>query len=143
MSSAGILLDACALIWLQNAQRTNLASYEDIELAGDAGRIFVSPISAWEIGFLSKPRSGRPPSLTFLPTPADWLNKALANPGIVLAPFTSEIALAAHFLPEPFHNDPADRLIVATARRLNVPVVTRDRKILDYADAGHCAAIAC
>jgi PIN domain nuclease of toxin-antitoxin system len=50
--------------------------------------------------------------------------------------------LHADELPEPFHQDPADRLIVATARLLDAPVVTVDRRILGYARLGHVAAIA-
>jgi PIN domain nuclease of toxin-antitoxin system len=46
-------------------------------------------------------------------------------------------------LPPPIHKDPADRLLIATARSLNVPIVTRDRFILDYAEAGHVDAIVC
>ena len=52
------------------------------------------------------------------------------------------IGLAASALPD-FHQDPADRLLVATARALDVPILTRDRKILDYAEAGRVKAIAC
>jgi PIN domain nuclease of toxin-antitoxin system len=51
--------------------------------------------------------------------------------------------LAASFLPGDFHNDPADRFLVATARVMGVALLTRDRKILDYAAAGHVRAIAC
>jgi PIN domain nuclease of toxin-antitoxin system len=46
-------------------------------------------------------------------------------------------------LPGPLHNDPADRLLITTARALDIPIVTRDRRILDYARAGAVAAVAC
>jgi PIN domain nuclease of toxin-antitoxin system len=53
------------------------------------------------------------------------------------------IAIAASQLPEPLHGDPADRLLIATARALAMPIVTRDGKIIAYAEAGHLAAISC
>jgi PIN domain nuclease of toxin-antitoxin system len=49
----------------------------------------------------------------------------------------AQLVLAACELPEPFHKDPADRLIVAIARRLKAPVVTVDRRIVAYGEAGH------
>jgi PIN domain nuclease of toxin-antitoxin system len=54
-----------------------------------------------------------------------------------------EVALSAAYLPGDFHRDPADRLLIATARELDVPLVTRDRRILDYAGQGHVDAIPC
>lgn len=67
----------------------------------------------------------------------------MARPGIRLAALTAEIAIDTSYLPGAFHSDPADRMVVATARRLGAAVVTRDRKILDYASAGHVAAMVC
>jgi PIN domain nuclease of toxin-antitoxin system len=46
-------------------------------------------------------------------------------------------------LAEPFHGDPADRLLVATARTLPATLITRDAKILSYSEAGHLRALAC
>ena len=67
----------------------------------------------------------------------------MAAPGVRLAPVSASIALSAWRLPEPIHGDPADRLLIATARELNVKLVTRDRVVLDYATLGHVDAIAC
>jgi PIN domain nuclease of toxin-antitoxin system len=53
-----------------------------------------------------------------------------------------QVAVEAAPLPETFHRDPADRLIVATARVANATLMTRDRRILDYAARGHLAAVA-
>jgi PIN domain nuclease of toxin-antitoxin system len=108
--------------------------------AADKG-VFVSPISAWEIGLLSRPRSGR--AVAFLPDPATWFARFMTAPGIRLAPFTPDMAIAASHLPEPLHGDPADRLLIATARHLSLPIVTRDCRVLDYAGAGRLKAIAC
>ena len=57
---------------------------------------------------------------------------ALAYPGVQLLPLTPEIAIESTRLPGPFHKDPAGRILVATARVLNLPVVTEDQKILSY-----------
>ena len=66
--------------------------------------------------------------------PSDqWLDLAL-NPNLIaVIPIDAEIARAANSLPEPFHQDPADRLIVATARLRNLVLITGDDKILQYA----------
>jgi PIN domain nuclease of toxin-antitoxin system len=53
-----------------------------------------------------------------------------------------QIAIESHALPDEFHRDPADQLIVATARVTNATLMTRDRRILDYAARGHLTAIA-
>jgi PIN domain nuclease of toxin-antitoxin system len=109
--------------------------------AGLTDGVFVSPISAWEIGLLSRSKPGR--AVRFLPDPNTWFATFLAAPGIRLAAFTPEMAIAASHLPEPLHGDPADRLLISTARALGMPIVTRDAKILDYAAAGRVGVIAC
>lgn len=68
-----------------------------------------------------------------LPQPIDpWMKLALGYPGITLLPLEPEIAIESTRLPHPFHNDPADQIIVATARVHQCPVVTIDKKISDY-----------
>ena len=68
-----------------------------------------------------------------LPCPVnEWLKSALAYPNIKLLNLTPEIALESTQLPQPFHKDPADQIIVATARIYNCPLVTVDGKIRDY-----------
>jgi PIN domain nuclease of toxin-antitoxin system len=59
------------------------------------------------------------------------------------AELSNDIAIAASHLPGPLHGDPADRLLIATARDLGMPLVTRDRKIIDYAEAGHVSVLVC
>lgn len=63
---------------------------------------------------------------------ADWITGALAAPGIVLVDLTPQIAVASTTLPGPFHKDPADQLIVATARVHDIPLLTVDGRILEY-----------
>jgi PIN domain nuclease of toxin-antitoxin system len=137
------LLDTCAVIWLANGDPLTEPAMAALLDARPAGGILVSPISAWEVGLLSKPRSGRRSVLQFMPDPKTWFTAVMAGPGIRAAPFTPEIAVDASFLPGDLHGDPADRLIISTARHLGVPIVTRDRRIIAYADTGHFQVIAC
>ena len=67
----------------------------------------------------------------------EWINKALSAPGISLYPLTPEIAYESAHLPGNFHGDPADRMIVASARKLNATLVTFDQKILEYSNHGY------
>jgi PIN domain nuclease of toxin-antitoxin system len=136
-----VLLDTCAVIWLAEGAPMADDALAAIAHAAGADGVHVSPISAWEIGLLSRPRSGR--GLTFLPDPATWFSRVMAAPAIRPAPFTPDIAIAASQLPEPMHGDPADRLLIATARALAMPIVTRDSKIIACAAAGHLAVVTC
>jgi PIN domain nuclease of toxin-antitoxin system len=136
-----VLLDTCAVIWLANGDPLLNGADSTIISAALADGVFVSPVSAWEIGMLARPKAGR--AITFLPDPAIWFANFMAGPAIKPAAFTAEIAIASSGLPDPLHGDPADRLLIATARHLSIPIVTRDTKILAYAAAGHVSAIPC
>jgi PIN domain nuclease of toxin-antitoxin system len=133
-----LLLDTCAIIFIAENQTIDPLARQQVRAASLAGGILVSPISAWEIGLLAA--KGQ---LTFLLPPNAWFRSFLSNFGVRLTPLTPDIAIEASFLPPPLHGDPADRLLIATARALSVPIVTRDRRILAYAQAGFVAAIAC
>jgi PIN domain nuclease of toxin-antitoxin system len=138
---SAVLLDTCAVIWLANGDPLRNGADHSIIHAALADGIFASPISAWEIGMLSRPRGS--PTITFLPDPATWFARFMAGPAIKAAAFTADIAIAASWLPEPVHGDPADRLLIATARHLTIPIVTRDARIIAYAAAGHVSVIPC
>lgn len=64
--------------------------------------------------------------------PLDWISNALASSGVELLPLTPEICAASVQLPEPLHGDPADRIIIATARVHSAILLTEDLKILSY-----------
>jgi len=66
-----------------------------------------------------------------------WINAALSKPGIKLAPLEPEIAVASTRLPFEMHPDPADRILVATARHLRATLVTADGELLELAGKGH------
>lgn len=138
---SAVLLDTCAVIWLATGEPLHGDAADSVTCAALADGVFVSPISAWEIGLLSRPKTGR--ALTFLPDPATWFARFMDGAGIKPAPFDARIAIASSHLPDPIHGNPADRLLIATARHLGLPIMTRDTKIIAYGAAGHVAVIAC
>ena len=84
-------------------------------------------MSCWEIAMLVS--KGR---LNLNMDALSWFRVALSRPSVELLPLTSEIAVRAYQLPEPFHPDPADRLIVATAIENDCALVTSDTRILGH-----------
>jgi PIN domain nuclease of toxin-antitoxin system len=62
----------------------------------------------------------------------EWFDNILAESGILVLPLTPRITVEAYSLPGRFHDDPADRMIVATARNHDCLLLTEDKKILDY-----------
>lgn len=137
-----LLLDTHAAIWLATGNLSD-EIVEKVVFAGLADGVFVSPVSAWEIGLLARARGRRGPAIEFKPDVRSWYATLLAKPIIREAPLSWSVALASSSLPEPFHSDPADRMLVATAREMDIPLLTRDRNILDYAGMGHVRAEAC
>lgn len=135
-----LLLDTCAAIWLGNGDPLAARGLAAIRRATQRGEVLVSVVSAWEIGLLAASRRSR---LVFQPTPAAWFSALLALPGIGLASLTAEAAIESSFLPGPLHADPADRLLIATARRLSATLVTRDARLLAYGSAGHVRVLEC
>jgi len=119
------LLDTCTLLWLASDQG-QLSDPAREAIAAGAGRLFVSAISAFEIGV--KHNKGK---LT-LPSPPDiWFPKALKLHGLRRIAVTPRIALRATSLP-PLHNDPMDRLIIATAQIRRLVLITPDAHISQY-----------
>jgi PIN domain nuclease of toxin-antitoxin system len=133
-----LLLDTHALLWLDSGAPMARESIAAIDDAAGRGEVLVSPVSAWEIGLLVQKGRIR---LDLAPLP--WFERFLGLPGVRLTPLGVAAAIASSFLREPFHGDPADRLLVATARELPATLITRDTKILSYAEAGHLRALPC
>jgi PIN domain nuclease of toxin-antitoxin system len=100
--------------------------------------LLFSAVSAWELGLLVEKKR-----LAFVIPVETWVNRFVSRPGIRVIPLDLNMALRATSLPQPFVHDPADRFLVSTARILSVPILTRDKHILDYSRAGHVRAIAC
>ncbi|MEO3472790.1 type II toxin-antitoxin system VapC family toxin [Roseomonas sp. CAU 1739] len=138
-----MLLDTCAMIWLANGDPMAPEALAAIEHAARHQGVFVSPISAWEVGMLSRPKPGREAAVKFLPNVQTWFARVMAAPGVKEARLTARIAIGASYLPGEFHGDPGDRLIVATAQAIGVTVVTRDRSILTYSRTSSIMSIFC
>ncbi len=90
-------------------------------------QLLLSSISLWE--FCKLLEKGR---LAISCEPERWMERALDMPKLQVQPITPAIALHSTTLPLPFHGDPADQLIAATARELNITLLTKDTRILDY-----------
>jgi len=134
-----LLLDTCAIIWVADNQLITDDARDAITAALRADEpIFVSPISAWEIGLLAS--HGR---ISLQMPPEKWFQRFLEAPGVRLAEMPPQVLIASSFLPGSHPKDPADRIIAATAREYGYRVVTRDRKLLAYAELGHCQALVC
>ncbi len=133
-----LLLDTHVLVWLlADSARISGRVYSHIERAADKDELFVSAITPWEIAMLvAKER------LRLNRDIADWLTAALALPGIQLEPLSPSIAVASTRLPWDVHPDPADRILLATARHLDATLVSADRQLLAYADEGYLKAMA-
>ena len=108
-----------------------------INRAAAAGKLRISVISLWETALLAS--GGR----VVLGQPlAQWMMAAISAPGLSVEPLVPQVDVEAYSLPDAFHRDLADRLIVTTARVVNATLMTRDQRILDYAAHGHLTAIA-
>jgi len=122
-----ILLDTHIWVWWVHDDTRLPDSYRVYLRANELQGLGVSIISCWEIAKLVE--YGR----LVLPHPvAEWLDQALAYPGIHLLDLTPRIVVESTQLPGTFHRDPADQLIVATARVYNLPLVTLDDRIRAY-----------
>jgi PIN domain nuclease of toxin-antitoxin system len=134
-----LLLDTCAAIWLAEAESIAREATRVLEEAYDADAgVFVSPISAWEIGLLVS--RGR---LTLLIKPQLWFQRLFEVLNFQLAEMSPQLLIASSFLPGVPPRDPADRIMAATAREYGYRLVTRDRLLLAYAEQGHIQALAC
>jgi PIN domain nuclease of toxin-antitoxin system len=129
-----LLLDTCAVLWLANG--TNLSA--EARRAITDRDLHVSPISAWEIANLV--RKSRI-ALT-LPV-AKWFHYAVDRMQAEIPELTVEILADSCELPGSPPDDPADRIMIATARETNMVLVTRDSRILEYSRAGFVRALAC
>jgi PIN domain nuclease of toxin-antitoxin system len=129
-----ILLDTHALLWLAEDD-AKLGRHARIAIQAEEARR-TSAMTYWEVAMLS--RKGRVG--VAMPVRRS-LDELLDVAGIKAVPVTAAIAADAGALPSPIHGDPADRIIIATARALGCPLVTSDRKILDYAAQGHLQAV--
>lgn len=111
-------------------------SRRKISQALRSGMLRIAAISLWEVALLAA--RGR---ILLGKSTSSWFQEALADPGPAIEPLTAPIAIESYSLPGRFHPDPADRMIVATARVTGAVLMTRDKPILDYAARGHLTAV--
>ena len=134
-----LLLDTNAAIWIMRDEPIARMAQDAMNAAIQSSTdVFVSPITAWEVGQLvSRNR------LNLSATPRGWFERLLAIPGMRLAELSPDILIAASFLPGTPPRDPMDRILIATARELAATLVTRDREMLAYGERGNVSVMAC
>lgn len=133
-----LLLDTCAVIWLFNRSPMSEASRKAIADAAANRSLFVSPFSGWEIATLA--RKGK---IALTMSPPEWFRHVAENEAVTLAPLDYALLIESCALPAEPPNDPADRIMVATARAMRLTIVTRDGPILHYARQGHVRGMGC
>ena len=123
-----ILLDTHVWIWL-SLKKQGLLSAKAKKAIKTADQKWISAISGWELAKLvEKNRIGFSiPTLT-------WIRRSLNQYNIKVADLSPEIAVESTIL-RGFHKDPADQIITATSRILGMPLLTSDRRILEFQEA--------
>ena len=124
-----MLLDTHTWIWaaLHDTKRLGPRTAREIERAASRGVAAVSVVSVFELTTLAT--GGRVRLATSTET---WIRQAMEAGRLQVAELTSAIAIEAGSIPAAALPDPIDRVLLATARNLDIPIVTRDARILDY-----------
>jgi PIN domain nuclease of toxin-antitoxin system len=136
--SEPLLLDTHCWIWMQDGRMENIspAGKAAIRKAAMDKRLLLSAISVWEIGLLES--KGR---ISLAMSCERWVAEALTIPGLRVVPVSASIALMSTRLPGEFHSDPADRILVATARIELARLLTKDQNILEYGRQKHVSVL--
>ena len=135
-----LLLDTCALIWLaEGDQRFQLSpSKNKIEKSFRENQFYISSITLWEISMLNSKNRLQ------MNTPVlNWLKTCIQKYNLQIIQISPEIAVESCQLPGGFHADPADRMIVASARVHGLTLLTEDQLILDYGKNGLLKVLNC
>jgi len=124
-----ILLDTHVLLWwaTQQHERFTTGAQQALDYELESGQIVISSITAWEIAMLIQRKR-----LALAMDLREWLAIVSQVDNVRFIPVDNGIALESESLPGEFHRDPADRMIVATARKLGASLVTMDEKIRNY-----------
>lgn len=127
-----IMLDTHIWVWWVNGSTSLSKSHQERIEQSEADGLGVSAISCWEVAKLCE--KGR---LRLTVDIDRWIAAALAYPGVELLPLSPQIAIESTRLPGSIHSDPADQIIIATARVYDAPLLTADDRILQYAHVRH------
>ena len=131
------LVDTHVWLWygMGNTSRLPLPVADRLTALDRAQRLCLSVMSVWELGMLVAKRR-----MQLECDIGEWVDAFFRRTRFRLIPLDVGSALEANALPGDFHADPADRLIIATARHHRLALITEDRKILDYARRGYLRA---
>ncbi len=122
-----IMLDTHIWVWWVHNDAQLSEKYREIIQNHEDEGLGVSIFSCWEVAKLVELKK------LMLHYPIrEWLDTALHYPGLQLLDLTPGIVVESTQLPGDFHRDPADQIIAATARIYDCPLLTADKKILDY-----------
>jgi PIN domain nuclease of toxin-antitoxin system len=133
-----LLLDTHIWLWyVENEQKRFSRRIEPlVEAAIQRGELLISAISVWEIAVLDAIRR-----IELAQDVRTWLGRALGFPGVRLRGLSPSIAIESTRLPGAIHRDPADRILIATARLTGAALVTCDERLLAYARQGHLQVV--
>jgi PIN domain nuclease of toxin-antitoxin system len=121
------LLDTHIWLWMVDDPQRIPDHILPIVLGAENYPFYLSAISVWEVA--KKVSLGK---LQMSVPVRDWMMKATRSPFIEIVPLSVEISLESTVLPGDFHRDPADQMIVATARNLDLVLLMADQKIIEY-----------
>ncbi|HJD60158.1 MAG TPA: type II toxin-antitoxin system VapC family toxin [Rickettsia endosymbiont of Omalisus fontisbellaquei] len=132
-----LVLDTHVLLWsLLQPEELSEKTKHIINLAQENSQLFLSSISLWEIAMLNFKKR-----INIYEPIKDFLNSITDINGLSIKDISPEVAAESVSLMDDFHGDPADRIIVATAKCLGATLLTRDQKILNWAKLGHIKSI--
>ncbi len=129
------LLDTHVFYWLMIGEMLSEDTCNLLKKHAQSSGLCLSAISLWEIAMLAQ----RKRITLHMPT-QQWLERALLFPYLELIPFTPQVAAESCALSASFHGDPADRIIVATARVVPATLFTQDERILSFSREGFISA---
>ncbi len=141
----GLLLDTHVLYWLASgAERLSDDALVAIAENQQAGTLFVSPITAWELAIAAqKPAHKHPPNLGDS-SPSRWFSTAVAAAACRIIPIKQRVATeAAEVVAATGHKDTGDCYLIATARVRNIPIMTRDNVLWGLAGGGYLQVVRC
>ena len=124
-----ILLDTHIWLWLASgvSKAVSPPLRALIEKRVPESAVKISSISVWEIGNLVFKNR-----ISFTIDVKEWVYRAIRETGVGVESIDAEIAIESSSLPKTFHGDPADRIVLATARKIGATLITRDKEIISY-----------